>query len=122
MKATILLVIFIGILAGLIGALCGVGGGIVMVPAFVKVLGLEQKRAVATSLAVIIIITISATINNQRAAGSLIDWKLVAIVGLGAALAAWFGSDLMRSMSNTTLTRLFGGVLLLIGAQMLWKG
>lgn len=122
MKSSILLVVLIGILAGLIGALCGVGGGIVMVPAFVKVLGFEQKRAVATSLAVIIIITVSATINNQRAAGSLIDWKTVAIVGLGAALAAWFGSDLMRSMSNSTLTRMFGVVLLLIGTQMLWKG
>ena len=122
MKISILLVILIGILAGLIGALCGVGGGIVMVPAFVKVLGFEQKRAVATSLAVIIIITLSATINNQRAAGSLIDWKTVAIVGVGAALAAWFGSDLMRLMSNSTLTRLFGVVLVLIGVQMLWKG
>lgn len=93
-----------------------------MVPAFVKVLGFEQKRAVATSLAVIIIITISATANNQRAAGNLIDWKIVLIVGLGAALAAWFGSDLMRTMSNSALTRLFGVVLVLIGAQMLWKG
>ena len=122
MKSSILLVVLIGILAGLIGALCGVGGGIVMVPAFVKILGFDPKRAVATSLAVIVINATVATINNQRAAGSLIDWKTVAIVGLGVALAAWFGSDLMRSMSNSTLTRMFGVVLLLIGTQMLWKG
>ena len=49
----------IGIAAGLLGALCGVGGGIVMVPAFVAALGFEQKKAVATSLAVIVVIASS---------------------------------------------------------------
>ena len=117
----ILLVIAIGIVAGLIGALCGVGGGIVIVPALVKGLGFEQKQAVATSMAVIIIIAISATINNQRA-GSLIDWKIVLMIGVGAALAAWFGSIWMRDMHNQTLTRIFGVVLLVFGTRMLWKG
>ena len=116
-----LIVILIGILAGLIGALCGVGGGIVIVPALVKGLGFEQKQAVATSLAIIIVISISATLNNQRA-GNLIDWKVVVLVGLGAALASWFGSIWMRDMSNQTLTRMFGIVLLIFGTRMLWKG
>lgn len=117
----ILLVIAIGIVAGLIGALCGVGGGIVIVPALVKGLGFDQKQAVATSMAIIIIIAISATINNQRA-GNLIDWKVVLMVGAGAAMAAWFGSVWMREMHNQTLTRLFGIVLLVFGTRMLWKG
>jgi len=50
---TILVPLLIGCLGGTIAALCGVGGGIVMVPAFVLMLGMEQKQAVATSLAVI---------------------------------------------------------------------
>jgi uncharacterized membrane protein YfcA len=116
-----LFVLLIGVVAGLIGALCGVGGGIVIVPALVKGLGFDQKNAVATSLAIIIIIAISATINNQRAAGSLIDWRVVLVVGFGAALAAWFGSAWMRELSSPTLTRLFGIVLLIIGSRMLWK-
>lgn len=118
----LLAVILIGVAAGLIGALCGVGGGIVIVPALVKGLGFEQKQAVATSMAIIIVIAISATVNNQRAAGNLIDWKIVALVGAGAALAAWFGSIWMRDLSNHTLTRLFGVVLLVFGTRMLWKG
>jgi uncharacterized protein len=46
----------------------------------------------------------------------------VLAVGLASALAAWFGSDLMRSLSNQTLTRIFGCVLVLFGVRMLWKG
>ena len=110
----------IGIAAGLLGALCGVGGGIVMVPAFVGLLGLDHKRAVATSMAIIIIISIVATLNNNRT-NKLIDWKIVAAVGVASAIAAWYGSDLMRSLSNQTLTRIFGFVLVVFGARMLWK-
>ncbi len=113
--------ILIGLLAGLLGALCGVGGGLVMVPAFTLAFGIEHKQAVATSMAVIIVTALAATANNARIAG-LIDWKIVAMVGLASAVAAWFGSDLMRSLSNQTLTRLFGSVLVLFGLRMLWKG
>jgi len=117
----ILIAIAIGLVAGLLGALCGVGGGIVLVPAFVALFGFAQQKAVATSLAAIIIPALAATVSNTRA-GNLIDWKIVAIVGLASALTAWFGSDLMRSLSNQTLTRIFGVVLILLGARMLIKG
>lgn len=119
MKITIL-AILVGLAAGLLGALCGVGGGIIMVPAFVALLGLEHKQAVATSLAVIIITAIAATLNNTRA-NNLIDWRIVAVVGAASAVAAWFGSDLMRSLGNQTLTRIFGLLLVVFGARMLWK-
>ncbi len=117
----IVLSILIGLTAGLLGALCGVGGGIVLVPAFVTFFGFEQKQAVATSLAVIIITAIASTLNNAQQKG-LIDWKIVAAVGAASALTAWFGSDLMRSLSNQNLTRTFGVVLVLFGARMLIKG
>jgi uncharacterized membrane protein YfcA len=117
----VILAILTGLAAGLLGALCGVGGGIIMVPAFVGLLGLEHKQAVATSMAVIIVTAIAATINNSRA-NNLIDWKIVAAVGLASAVAAWFGSDLMRSLGNQTLTRIFGVALVVFGLRMLWKG
>ncbi len=116
----VIIAILTGLAAGLLGALCGVGGGIVMVPAFVGLLGLEHKQAVATSMAVIIVTAIAATLNNSRA-NNLIDWKVVAAVGLASAVAAWFGSDLMRSLGNQTLTRIFGVMLVVFGLRMLWK-
>jgi uncharacterized membrane protein YfcA len=113
--------ILTGLAAGLLGALCGVGGGILMVPAFVGLLKLEHKQAVATSMAVIIVTAIAATLNNART-NQLIKWEVVATVGLASAVAAWFGSDLMRNLSNQTLTRIFGCLLVVFGARMLWKG
>ena len=117
---TLIIAAFTGVIAGLLGALCGVGGGIVMVPAFVTVLGFEQKKAVATSLAVIVIIALVATLNTSlRKEPSLIDWRVVALAALAAALAAWFGTDLMHKLSNQYLTRIFGVVLLVFGVKML---
>ncbi len=117
----IAIAIVVGLVAGLLGALCGVGGGIVMVPAFVLALGLGQKQAIATSLAVIVITASVSTLNNAKA-GNLIDWKIVAMVGVASAVAAWFGTDLMRSLSNPILNRIFGIVLVVFGARMLMKG
>lgn len=117
---TLIIATFIGVIAGLLGALCGVGGGIVMVPAFVATLGMEHKKAVATSLAVIVIIALVSTLNTTfRKGESMIDWRIVALTAVAAALAAWFGTDLMHKMSNQHLTRLFGVVLLVFGTKML---
>lgn len=118
----IAIAIVIGLVAGLLGALCGVGGGIVMVPAFVGLLGLTQQKAIATSLAVIVITSLVSTANTTTKAGNMIDWKIVAMVGAASAVAAWFGTDLMRLLSNQTLTRIFGVVLLVFGTRMLIKG
>jgi len=117
---TLVIAAVTGVIAGLLGALCGVGGGIVMVPAFVTVLGFEQKKAVATSLAVIVIIALVATLNTSlRKEPGLIDWRVVALAAVAAALAAWFGTDLMHKLSNQYLSRIFGVVLLVFGIKML---
>ncbi|MFM1558477.1 MAG: TSUP family transporter, partial [Roseibacillus sp.] len=54
----------IGLAAGLVGALCGVGGGILMVPAFVLALKMKQQHAVATSLAIVVVTAFSGTLNH----------------------------------------------------------
>lgn len=113
--------LLIGVVAGLLGALCGVGGGLVMVPAFVIVLGMTQQSAVATSLAVIVVTALSGTLNNLTAAPKLIDWRLVLIVGIGAGLASWFGADLMRSLKTPVLTKIFGITVIFFGVLMLFK-
>lgn len=108
----------VGLAAGLVGALCGVGGGIVMVPAFVLLLGMGQKTAVATSLAVVVVAGCSGTLNNALKS-DLIDWRVVGVTAAGAALASWYGADLMRQLSNQQLTRIFGALLVVVGVKML---
>jgi len=116
----LVLPLLIGIIAGLLGALCGVGGGIVMVPAFVAALGMEHKNAIATSLAVIVITAHVATINNARPSTNIqIDWRIVTIAATGAAIAAWWGTDLMHQLRSPVLTRIFAITLILFGIKML---
>ncbi len=118
--ATLLTCLAIGIVSGVIAALCGVGGGVVMVPAFVFLLKLEQKTAVATSLAIIIPTALMATTQNARV--GLVDWKVAAITAISASLFAYLGAGWLKTMSNDTLTRIFGIVLVVFGLRMLLQG
>ena len=119
MKAAIVS-LTVGAAAGLLGALCGVGGGIVMVPAFTAALGMEHKNAIATSLAVIVITALVATINNARPQTiAQIDWRIVAIAAAGAAIASWWGTDLMHQLRTPILTKIFAITLIVFGVKML---
>jgi uncharacterized protein len=118
--STILTCLAIGILSGVVAALCGVGGGVVMVPAFVTLLKLPQKTAVATSLAVIIPTALMATTQNARS--GYVEWKIAAITAISASIFAYFGAGWLKTMSNETLTRIFGTILVIFGARMLLLG
>jgi uncharacterized membrane protein YfcA len=111
----VLFALLIGAVGALLGALLGVGGGIVMVPAFLK-LGLEMKTAVATSLAVILVTATVATARNANA--GLVDWKIAGLAGLAAIVAAYFGTDLMRQIPAANLKTGFGVFLIAVGIYM----
>ena len=115
----VLIGLLVGLAAGLVGALCGVGGGILMVPAFVLALEMKQQQAVATSLAIVVATSLAGTANHVLTQSNLINWKLVAFTAVGAAVAAWYGTELMKSLGNQQLTRIFGVLLILVGVQML---
>jgi uncharacterized membrane protein YfcA len=106
-----------GMAAGLLAGLCGVGGGIVLVPAFVFFLRMDQKTAVATSLAVIIVTSLAGTLRNSG--NQLVDWKVVGATALASAVMVWFASDWLRKLSNLSLTRLFAIFMVVMGIYML---
>ena len=108
----------VGAVSGAIGALCGVGGGIVMVPAFVLLLGMDAKTAVPTSLAVIVVTSLAATGNYARS--SMVDWKVVAPAAIGAVVVALVASEWMKSMKADSITKIFAVVLILVGVRMLF--
>ncbi len=118
--STILACLAIGVVSGAVAALCGVGGGVVMVPAFVCLLKLPHKTAVATSLAIIIPTALMAT--TQNAKHGFVDWKVATITAVSASIFAYFGAGWMKTLSSETLTRIFGFVLLTFGARMLLYG
>ena len=118
---TLFIPFLIGCLGGIIASLCGVGGGIVMVPAFVLFLDMGQKQAVATSLAVIAPTAIVAIARISAGPESLVQWKIFIPTVIGACLIAFFAADWMKTLSNLTLTRIFAGVLIVIGCYMLFQ-
>lgn len=110
----------IGVISGVVAALCGVGGGVVMVPAFVFLLKMTQKTAVATSLAIIIPTALMATTQNARA--GFVDWRVAVITAVSASVFAYFGAGWLKTLSNETLTRIFGTILVVFGIRMLLQG
>ena len=115
---TIIIAFLVGALAALLGSLLGVGGGILMVPAFKSFLGLSMKQAIATSLAVMVV---TASVSSFRYAGAgLIDWKIAGVAAIAALVAAYFGSELMKSLSAPPLRILFGVFLITVGIYMLF--
>jgi uncharacterized membrane protein YfcA len=107
----------IGMVAGVLAGLCGVGGGVFMVPAFALLLHMGQKTAVATSLAIVIVTSVVATVKNTG--NQLVDWKVVAATAVTSALVAWFAADWLRKLSNLSLTRIFAVFMIVIGLYML---
>ena len=103
--------ILIGALSGVVAALCGVGGGIVMVPLFTMFLGLSQKQAVATSLAAIVLTALFASLKNS--ANHFVDWKIAGVAGVAgnyAALKYLIGSP-TSTLANLLVGTLFVGPL-----------
>ncbi|MEX1010027.1 MAG: sulfite exporter TauE/SafE family protein [Chthoniobacterales bacterium] len=107
----------IGALTGVLAALCGVGGGLIMVPAFVFLMALDQKSAVATSLAVIIAVSLVAT--TKYASASLVKWQVVVPVMIGAVATTWVATDWLKHLSNEMLSRIFAIFIIVVGIRML---
>lgn len=110
--------LLIGAVSGLIAALCGVGGGVVMVPAMVYFLGMPQKAAVATSLGAIILIALAGTMKNHS--NDLVNWPVTIACALAGALVAWFAADLLKVLSNEVLTKIFACLMIAMGVRMLF--
>ncbi len=106
----------VGVAAGFAAGLLGVGGGIVMVPAMVLVLGFDQHVAQGTSLVVIIPAALAGSVTHYRNGRvSLRDAALLAAGGIGGAVV---GSISALSVDDTVLRRLFGVFLLVVAAQL----
>ncbi len=118
--STLLTCLIIGAVAGTIAALCGVGGGVIMVPCYVAFLGMDQKNAVATSLMAMIGTALVASMKNHS--NGFGDIKLAAITTVGAIVLTYFATDWLKAMSNQRLSQLFGILLVVTGVRMLWLG
>lgn len=115
---TIIALIITGLLAGLLSGLVGVGGGIIMVPMMIFMLGFAQHQAQGTSLAVLVIPVTGLAVYNYYKEG-YINWKYAIVIALFFIVGSYFGSKLAVSLDQKMLKKIFSVVLLAIGLKML---
>ena len=109
-------ILLYGVLAGILSGMLGIGGGIVLVPVMVSLLGLSQHEAHATSLAVIIP-TAAASAFVYGLHGQL-DFSIAAMLTVSSVLGAAVGSRWMSKIPAAQLKRMFGVFLVLVGLRM----
>jgi uncharacterized membrane protein YfcA len=106
----------IGIASGFLSALFGVGGGIVVVPLLVLLLGFDSRAATATSLAVILITALAGATSFSLL--EHVDWDSAALVGLPALAGSVAGVRLQRRISSRALTLLFAVFLVAVAVVL----
>jgi uncharacterized membrane protein YfcA len=111
--------ILIGVLAGVLAGMFGIGGGLVIVPALALLYGMRQHAAVGTSLGALLL--------PVGALSAWVYWKngnlniaYSALIAVGLVLGAYVGARLVEPVSDLTLRRMFGAFLLVVSVKMLW--
>ena len=117
---TIILLIIIGLLAGFLSGLLGVGGGILMIPLMIIFLGFSQHQAQGTALfAMLPPIGILATINYYKE--GFIHCGHAVVIALAFVGGGYFGSKLSLSFSPEIIRRVFGFVMLIGAIKLIFS-
>ena len=115
----VLILCAIGLLAGMLSGMIGIGGGVVIVPALVYFLGLSQLQAQGTSVALMLPpIGILAAMNYYKS-GNL-DWRFALVIAATFVIGGYFGSKISLAIPQQLLKKIFGGVLMLVAVKMIF--
>ena len=109
----------IGLLAGVLSGLFGIGGGIVVVPLLVLVVGLTTTQAAGTSLAALLL-PVGALGALEYWRGGFIDLRFAAILAMGLLLGAYLGARLGISLPVEVVQRGFGVLLVIVGIRFVF--
>jgi uncharacterized membrane protein YfcA len=115
--AMALLLIVVGLLTGTLAGLLGIGGGVIMVPAMVVILGMVPVVAKGTSVAVIVPTAIMGTVRNRKKANA--DIRVAAVVGAFGAVSAIVGGTISDRMSDHLSNIMFALLLVFVAITQL---
>ncbi len=116
----IIILSIIGVLAGIVAGALGVGGGIVIVPALVFILGFTQHQAQGTSLAVLLFpVGILAVINYHK--NGYVNYKFALILIITFILGSYFGSVISVSLPDKILKKVFGVLMIIAALRMIFS-
>jgi uncharacterized membrane protein YfcA len=113
----IFILLAIGLVAGILSGMIGIGGGVIIVPALIFFAGFSQQSAQGTTLMMFLPpIGILAVYNYYKEGYA--DWKVAAIMALTFIIGSFFGSKAAIAMDQHTLKKVFAGVLFLLSLKM----
>ena len=114
------ILVLIGLAAGVFGGMVGLGGGVIMIPAMIYILGVTQTTAQGTSLAVMLPpVGIMAAMNYYKA--GQINIKYAIIIALAFTVGGYFGSKIALNIPVATVRKIFAVTLFAIAIQMFFK-
>jgi uncharacterized protein len=113
-------IVAFGALTGVVSALFGVGGGIVMVPFMTIALDLSQHTAEGTSLLVIVPTALAGVVAHRR--HQQIRLRHVLLLAAGGVIGSLAGSSLALGIEGKVLEQIFGVLLSLVGLRLIWTG
>jgi uncharacterized membrane protein YfcA len=108
--------IAVGVLAGVVAGLLGVGGGVLFVPALVFFIGLGQHQAEATSLLAIVPVAMLGTYRQDRYGN--VERRDALLLGLLSVAGAAGGVALANAVSGAVLRDAFAALMVLVAAQL----
>jgi len=114
------LVSVLGLLAGVVSGLFGVGGAVVIIPGLVFITKMPQHTAHGTSLAALLL-PVGLLGVLQYSKRHQVDWGYAAVVAGGLLIGAYFGARLAGSIPDVTLRKIFGGFLMLVSLKLLFS-
>jgi uncharacterized membrane protein YfcA len=115
---TVLILVVIGLAAGLLSGFVGIGGGVVMVPALVWLLGYSQHQAQGTSLGVLVLpVVLLAAWNYHKV--HPIDLKAVAVIAVAFVVGGFMGSKMALALPAETVKKVFGIVMLAVAIKFI---
>ena len=114
------ILIIIGLISGLLSGVFGIGGAIIVIPALVFIIGLSQHQAQGTSLAFMLPpVGILAAWNYYKE--GYINWKIALVLSLTFFIGAYLGSRFSLNISDRTLRRMFGVLLMVMAIKMIFS-
>ncbi len=115
-----ILLVLIGLLAGFTGGSLGLGGGIIIVPALVFLMGFSQHQAQGTSLAVIVFpVALLGAYNYYRS--GYVNVKYVIVLALAFIVGSYLGSLMSINLPEKILKKVFGFAMLALSLKMIFS-
>lgn len=115
---TLVLLTAIGLCAGILGGMVGLGGGIIIIPGLIMLLGMTQKGAQGTSVAIMLPpIGVLAAWNYYKA--GYVNIKFALVIAVAFILGGWLGSKIAIALPDVVMKKIFAVIMIVVAVKMI---